>query len=383
MEKNYVTVVYDRRKRVDVTGMGKVELHIYFNRRERKYICVNECNPIAWRKYQKSEELANEISLYEKIIQRMIEDGEELNVRNFNTHLGVSVSEQERKKSLKSYSSSQSFLDFMKDCISKEKISKATQTRKKVTIDAMMRYGKLNKFEDLTEKNVKGFDDFLRSECSRSSTTVHNYHKIVKKYTHMALQFRYITFDPYESSICHFERGKYKERRPLNEDELVLLRKIRLPRKEERVRDLFVFCAYTGLAYIDSQIFDFHTMTEKCNDFIYIDGKRVKTGNTYFTPILPPAMAILEKYDYKLPHITNQKANDYLHLIESRCKFNKPLTTHVARHSFATLCLSYDIPIENVARMMGHSDIKTTQVYAKILKSTIERHSETLASRLK
>ena len=75
MEKNYVTVVYDRRKRGDVTGMGKVELHIYFNRRERKYICVNECNPIAWRKYQKSDELANEISLYEKIIQRMIQDG--------------------------------------------------------------------------------------------------------------------------------------------------------------------------------------------------------------------------------------------------------------------------------------------------------------------
>lgn len=383
MEKNYVTVVYDRRKRVDVTGMGKVELHIYFNRRERKYICVNECNPIAWRKFQKSNELALEVSRYEKIIQRMIDDGEELTVRNFNTHLGENSAEQERKKTLKSYSSSQSFLDFMRDCISKETISQATIVRKNVTIDAMIRYGKLSKFEDLTEKNVKGFDDFLRAECSRSSTTIHNYHKIVKKYTHMALQLRYIGFDPYESPICHFERGKYKERRPLNEDELVLLRNIHLPKKEERVRDLFVFCAYTGLAYIDSQIFDFHTMTEKCNDYIYIDGKRVKTGNTYFTPILPPAMEILEKYDYKLPHITNQKANDYLHLIESRCCLNKPLTTHVARHSFATLCLSYDIPIENVARMMGHSDIKTTQVYAKILKSTIERHSETLASKIK
>lgn len=383
MEKNYVTVVYDRRKRVDVTGMGKVELHIYFNRRERKYICVNECNPIAWRKFQKSDELALEVSRYEKIIQRMIDDGEELTVRNFNTHLGENSAEQERKKTLKSYSSSQSFLDFMRDCISKETISQATIVRKNVTIDAMIRYGKLCKFEDLTEKNVKGFDDFLRAECSRSSTTIHNYHKIVKKYTHMALQLRYISFDPYESPICHFERGKYKERRPLNEDELVLLRNIHLPKKEERVRDLFVFCAYTGLAYIDSQIFDFHTMTEKCNDYIYIDGKRVKTGNTYFTPILPPAMEILEKYNYKLPHITNQKANDYLHLIESRCCLNKPLTTHVARHSFATLCLSYDIPIENVARMMGHSDIKTTQVYAKILKSTIERHSETLASKIK
>ena len=93
-------------------------------------------------------------------------------------------------------------------------------------------------------------------------------------------------------------------------------------------------------------------------------------------------MAILEKYDYKLPHITNQKANDYLHLIESRCKFNKPLTTHVARHSFATLCLSYDIPIENVARMMGHSNIRTTQVYARILKKTIERHTEALIAKI-
>ena len=190
--------------------------------------------------------------------------------------------------------------------------------------------------------------------------------------------------DPYKHPLCRFSKGTSKERRPLSESELIQLRNLDdLSEKEGRVRDLFVFCAYTGLSYADSQIFDFRTMTEKLKDFTYIDGKRVKTGNTYFTPILPPAMEILEKYNYELPHISNQKANDFLHLIESRLKLNKPLTMHVARHSFATLALSYDIPIENVARMLGHSNIKTTQIYAHILHSTIARHTESFASRIR
>ena len=77
-------------------------------------------------------------------------------------------------------------------------------------------------------------------------------------------------------------------------------------------------------------------------------------------------MAILKKYKYQLPHISNQKLNDYLHLVEKMAKLKKPLTTHVARHSFATLVLSYDIPIENLSRMLGHANIKTTQIYGKI-----------------
>lgn len=105
----------------------------------------------------------------------------------------------------------------------------------------------------------------------------------------------------------------------------------------------------------------------------------MKTGNKFFTPILGPALEVLERYDFKLPHISNQKANDYLHVIEEKMDLHKPLTFHVARHSFATLALAHDVPIENVARMLGHSDIKTTQIYAKILNTTVERHSEALA----
>lgn len=383
MKKEFIKVIFDRKKRLDATGEGKVELSIYLGKSERKYITIRSCTAFAWKTYQKSTELKMHIAMYQQIIDMMVKNNDEMTVARLNHYLGLDISqrkeEQEKKKSLLSATG---FIDFMREHISKEKLAGKSLARKKVTMSAMERFGRLLRFSDLTDKNVKAFDEFLREEAPRSQPTIHAYHKVIKMYTRLAHQLGYIETDPYDSPLCHFERGKYKERKPLTEEELMEIRNVKLPLKEGRVRDLFVFCAYTGLSYIDSQVFDFETMTQQLNGFTYIDGERVKTGNAFFTPILPPAMEVLKKYKFQLPHITNQKANDYLHLIEDRLKINKPLTTHVARHSFATLCLSYDIPIENVARMMGHSNIRTTQVYARILKKTIERHTEALIAKI-
>jgi len=384
MKKEMVSVIYDRKKSVTKKGFGSVEICIYLGNGVRKYITVKSCDPFEWDEYRKSEELKTQVSIYSHVIYTMIENGEELTIENINNHIGRSQSvKKEMLEEEKLKTSKTGFLEFMLDQISKEELSRATLVRKRVTIDAMKRYGKLNSFAGLTPRNVKGFDDYLRADGTRTAPTLHNYHKILKMYTNLAFQLGYIANDPYKHPLCHFERGKYKERRPLNEEELVKIRKCELEAKTARVRDLFIFCAYTGLAFIDSQHFDYESMTECINGQTYIDGKRIKTGCTFFTPILPPAMEVLKKYDYQLPHISNQKANDYLHLIEVKCEIHKPMTTHVARHSFATLALSYDIPIEDVARMMGHTNIKTTQIYAKILKANVERHASNLASLIK
>jgi integrase len=385
MEKEIVTVVYDRKKEVVTKGFGKVEIRIYLGNKAFKYVTIHKCDTFQWKEYQESEELRNQIAIYKHVVNTIQKNHEELSIDNINAHLGLDTDKIREKREIREKKSSKTgFIDFIVEQIAKEQLKLNTMKRRYVVLEALERYGKLNSFTDLTPKNVKGFDDFLREEDpSRTQPTIHDYHKVVKKFTRLAAQYEFIEKDPYEAPLCHFERGKSKERRPLTEEELIRIRECKLGPKEGRVRDLFIFCAYTGLSYVDSQNFDYETMTETINGQTYIDGKRIKTGNSFFTPILPPAMKILKKYKYELPHISNQKANDYLDFVEIACKIHKPLTMHVARHSFATLALSYDIPIEDVARMMGHSNIRTTQVYAKILKTTIERHASNLASLIK
>lgn len=121
------------------------------------------------------------------------------------------------------------------------------------------------------------------------------------------------------------------------------------------------------------------TVYDEASGMYFIDGKRLKTKTDYFTPILAPAMAVLKKNDYKLLKISNQKANDHLHTIEEKLGITHPMTCHIARHTFATLCLNHGAGMENVSKMLGHTNIKTTQRYAKVLQSSIIQHSSILA----
>lgn len=379
---NYVKVVFDRRKSAAKTGKGKVELSVLLANRQRKYVGVMDIAPTEWPAALEYPKVLAEVAKYEKIRAAMDVLGEPITLETLNKHLGVETKNEEsiaekKEKKAKQQASNASFLDFMIDSINKEKQAYGTLQKKRTVVDALRKYGKIKKMSDLTPQNIQDFDEWLHSTADRTDVTVYAYHKWVRKYALQAYQRGYIAHSPYE--FLKISRGKSKERQPLTEEELKKMRKLDLRGKEAKVRDLFIFSAYTGLAYCDTQEFDFETMTEKHGRMYYIDGSRIKTGTKFFTPILAPAMAILKKYNYHLPRISNQKLNDYLHLVESRMCLNKPLTFHVARHSFATLSLAHDVPIENVARMLGHTDIRTTQIYAKILKTSIERHAENLA----
>lgn len=377
MTKRYVSVVFDRKKNAEKKGVGKIELRICLTQKCRKYFVIGECTPMQWELQKNSKAIETEKQKYEKIASAMVCLGEEMTLENLNRHLGVDTASKKEKKS-KEDQLKESFLDFMRDVIAKQKSKEGTKRQKLVALDALTRWGKIKTFADLTPAKLKAFDEWLREDGTRSDVAVHNYHKRIKPYVRIAYEKGIIEKEPY--SMCHFPRGKCRERRPLSEKELKMMRDAELPDKEARVRDLFVFAAYTGLAFCDVMEFNFKTMTEQRGEMFYIDGSRMKTGTTFFTPILPPAMEVLERYDFKLPRISNQKANDYLHLIENRLGINKNITFHLARHSFATLSLSHDVPIEKVARMLGHTDIKTTQIYAKILKTTIERHAVELSN---
>ena len=370
MAKQEVVVIYDRKKVAAKRGKGKVEVRVYISRTERKYISLGDVAPDELENFVSSSKVLAIKKRCEQILAAMSVLDDKLSVEKFDSY----YYETEDNPFAKS-KGSVNFLLYMEQSIKQENIREGTRKHKICTLEAIRRFGQIKTTKDLTRENLVAFDQWLRDGI-RSDVSINNYHKNFRIYTKRLATENVIDVDPYD--LAKFKRGKCKEREPLSEAELKKLRTIKLEGKLDKVRDLFVFAAYTGLAYCDVQSFSFDTMTELQGTLYYIDGSRLKTGSKFFTPILKPAMEVLKKYDFKLPRISNQKANDYLHLIQAAMKLNKNLTFHIARHSFATLALAHDVPIENVARMLGHQNIRTTQIYAKVLKSTIERHAVNL-----
>lgn len=105
---------------------------------------------------------------------------------------------------------------------------------------------------------------------------------------------------------------------------------------------------------------------------------RVKTDENYFIVLLSPAMEILKKYNFVLPKITNQQYNLRLKIVADYAGLDRNLTVHMSRHTFATMCLNYGVKIENVSKMLGHTNVRTTQEYAKVLNTEVEKEFEML-----
>ena len=382
MKKELVEVVFDRRKNSAKRGYGFLEVQIYLGRAQRKYIMIGKYAPDEWEAAAASPETLALVAKCKKIIAAMDVLDEERTYDNFMYHFNgeekkPQKEEVEEVKEEEKFDngSKKNFLTYMEFALENEDLREGTRKHKICAIEAVRAFGQIVTYGDLTPKKILAFDKWLH-DGTRSDVTCYGYHKKIHKWVRQLHQMGEIDKDPYE--LVTLKRGKCKEREPLTETELKLMRSYKFEGKLDRVRDLFIFAAYTGLAFCDTQAFDFESMTKKEGKMYYIDGSRIKTDTKFFTPILAPAMKVLEKYDYQLPKISNQKANDYLHVIQMELHISQKLTFHVARHSFATMALAHDVPIENVARMLGHQDIKTTQIYAKVLRSTIERHATAL-----
>lgn len=369
--KKHVRLVYDRKKVSAKTGTGKIELSVYLQEGERKWITVGEASPETWMTVAGSRSITSKMIHFEEIIRSMELLHEDMTIDNFCRHAEIDeLSINKGKVMFNGNDLRQSFVKFCRDHLEQENLAKNSIKDTNVVLNAVEASGILKTLADLTKANVFAFDAWLRRQKDKSDYTIHGYHKKVKKYTKILWQLEMIASDPYQ--YVKFPKGSNKERNPLNEKELLKIRNLKCSGHLERARDRFIFMAYTGLAFCDMDLFDFDTMTEERKDYTYIDGERLKTGSKFFTPILPPAMDVLKKYDYKLPKITNQKLNEYCHVIESLCEIHKPVTCHIARHSFATLMLYYGFTLEEVKKMLGHKDIKTTQIYAKLSTKMLE-----------
>ncbi len=243
---------------------------------------------------------------------------------------------------------------------------------------------------DVDLKFIKGFEYFLKvaKACNHNSSLkyVNNFKKIIR----IAVGNEWITKDPFYNYKVQF---KTVEREFLSKQELQSLidKKIEGDRLNV-VRDMFVLCCFTGLAYVDIQTLKPDEIYKNTDGGFYIKSKRTKTDTSFTIPLLPTAQAIIEKYkghpkvvnkDCVIPVLSNQKSNAYLKEIADRCNITKNLTTHLARHTFATtVTLTNGVPIETVGKMLGHKNLRTTQHYAKIIDSKVEEDMAVLREKL-
>jgi site-specific recombinase XerD len=212
----------------------------------------------------------------------------------------------------------------------------------------------------------------------------------IKKIVSMALKNDWLDKDPfinYRASYEEVNRG-YLTREEL---EILEQKEFTIPRLA-KVRDVFIFCCYTGLGYADVEKLTPHDITTGIDGEKWIITFRKKTNHRSPVPLLPKAIEIIDKYkDYPenaakgklLPMGSNQRMNGYLKEIADICGISKNLTTHLARHTFATtVTLANGVPIETVSKMLGHSSIKTTQIYSKVVDSKISDDMSLLKKKL-
>ena len=157
-----------------------------------------------------------------------------------------------------------------------------------------------------------------------------------------------------------------------------MLRSWNPPTKSRQIAlDLFLIQCYTGLSYSDLMTTDFTKAENHNGNLILPRTTRVKTGTQFYITLLSPVISILERYDYKLPKTSLVADSAQLKLIEEETNIGKHLTSHVGRHTFATtIAHGSGIPIEVVSKMLGHTNIQTTQIYAKILPKQVEQGFE-------
>jgi site-specific recombinase XerD len=284
----------------------------------------------------------------------------------------------------------------MADVVNIGKISEKTLMRYKITKNKVVAFMRLTYKKDdiflfdVRLRFVTEFEHFLLTVQKIQTNTAHKYIKNLKKIMNMSVGLDWIPSNPLNQFKCTYSSP---DREILNQEELnqIIEKKFSTNRMNE-VRDVFIFCCYTGFAYSDIYQFEQNAITKGLDGEYWLSTNRQKTGTKESVPLLPIPLEIIQKYqenDYcvkfnkLLPVNSNQRYNTYLKELADVCGINKHLTSHIARHTFATtITLANGVPIETVSSMLGHTNIHTTQIYAKVVEQKVSDDMKALRTKL-
>lgn len=244
-------------------------------------------------------------------------------------------------------------------------------------------------FVDLRPNFIMDFESFLRTKKNLCNNTVCVYITPLRKMVSIAQNNGWLDYNPFANYHIPLQRN---EREILTMNEIERIMNLEIPLKKRNViltRDMFIFCTFTGISFIDLKGLTYDNIKET-DSGQWISFQRQKTGVWCNIPLLKTPLKILDSYKHKkkggplfnLPHYGTMISA--LRRIIQMCNIEKRVSWHTSRHSFASeICLRNSVPIETISRMLGHTDVKTTRIYAQTSNSIIERDMLNLAKRLK
>lgn len=237
---------------------------------------------------------------------------------------------------------------------------------------------------------INAYDLFLKGKNNLHRNTINKYHSRLKTILIKALNEAQINKNPYNNFKLKTQKSN---RKFLPQEELnkIIILDLSHNQSLDRVRDIFLFSCYTGLRFQDSQNLSTENLVinDKNQSIRFV---QEKTNVQNEIPLFDIAKNIIEKYKDSnerivlkklLPKISNQKVNAYLKIIGDLSELNQELTHHIARHTFATtILLNNNMPIELVSKLLGHTNIKTTQIYGKITQEYLRNQMNTINKKL-
>ena len=399
-----ISLVYDHHKRTPKGEEGPVEVRVTVNRkpyyintgmRVRKDRLVGNC--IRDDDQSNDADLLNErlttiVGLVEKEVNRCLEQRMPINVADIRDRVWDIAADK------KDDGDEPTLIKWIKDYVATADMAKNTRLHYLTVTRRLMEYGKILRWEHLTVDNIYAWDVWLRHQEVPltknqkaaglepqliSSDSVYNYHKYLKSAINKAMKFRILAVNPYDQLKGVFKRSRRDVVDYLTEDQMKKLMELTpVPGSQAAMAlDLFIFQMFTGLSYSDTQIFDISQYRQIDGKWLHI-GQRVKTGVPYVSQLLPPVVEMLERNGWQVPKMNNQRYNQMLKAIGMVIGIEN-LHSHMGRHTFATYMLSNGAKIENVSRMLGHTNITQTQRYAKVLAKDVHDDFDKIAKKLK
>ena len=370
MDRNTSNVsFYCRESKKDRLGYAPIELSIIINK-ERCYIRLPRKEKPEEFKTLVNSKKPNDLKAYLDLTRSRLNEIETDLIRSGHAITTYSLKEYFQHGGVKKYTVGDLFREYLGILKKRVDIDLTEKTYRKYELARDKFFQILGENMPVTSITNSVILDYMASLGNTyDQVTVVGYTQKIKTVVQFALDNDRMRINPF--STIHLRKGE-KNVQYLTEDELERIRTFDTHNNSlNKVRDRFIFQASSGLSYTDMEKLSPSDFQQTTDGQYFIHDSRRKTGITYTAVILPEGVEILKKYNFKLPMISNQKMNLYLKTIQNLIGLQKPLYTHIARHTYATRCLNKGIRLEVVAKMLGHSTTKLTQHYAKLIQSSI------------